>query len=564
MLDRPSSWPRRIPRQMHVPKTSLWDNLDVSAQRYPEHPATIFFGAKLSYRDLHQQAQRLSATLHTLGVRRGDRVLVLMQNCPQAVAAHFGVMRANAVVVPANPMSRAQELRHLLADSGARMVITTGDLLQALAEANQMLDPADRLRCVIATRFTDAFDPDHPDAGPMPAAWRDWLLQPMPRPVIAGAMIMDWKTALSPVHAPPSLQVGPEDMALLPYTSGTTGQPKGCIHTHSSLVHNAMASATWGQATNARVALAVVPFFHITGIVSVMHAAVYCGGTMVIMPRWDREVAGHCIERWQVTTWTNIPTMLMDLMASPKPPSLASLADIGGGGTAMPAPLARQIRDRYGLVYAEGYGLTETAGPCHSNPAEAAREQCLGLPFIGCDARIIDADGLSELGPGETGEIVVRGPMLFQGYWRQPEATREAFVELGGRKFFRTGDIGHRDESGYFYITDRLKRMINASGFKVWPAEVEANLFRHPAVQEACVVSAPDGYRGETVKALVVLRGGHDVSPEEIVAWCRDHMAVYKAPKSVQLVQSLPKGATGKVQWRELQALQWREALAAA
>jgi fatty-acyl-CoA synthase len=297
--------------------------------------------------------------------------------------------------------------------------------------------------------------------------------------------------------------------------------------------------------------------FHITGMVSVMHTSIYVAATLVMMPRWDRDLAGRLISAWRVTTWTNIPTMVIDLLASPDfgKYDLSSLVHIGGGGAAMPQAVAQRLLDLFGLRYVEGYGLTETAAPTHSNPPDNPKQQCLGIPFMSTDARVIDPETLQEMPIGEQGEIVVSGPEIFKGYWKRPEATEAAFIEFEGRKFFRTGDLGRMDEDGYFFLTDRLKRMINASGFKVWPAEVEALMFRHPAIQEACVISAKDAYRGETVKAVVVLRPAYrgTLSTEDIVAWCRENMAVYKVPRIVQFADALPKSGSGKVMWRSLQ-----------
>jgi fatty-acyl-CoA synthase len=369
-----------------------------------------------------------------------------------------------------------------------------------------------------------------------------------------------WEWALACTDPVPALTVGPNDLALLPYTSGTTGLPKGCMHPHSSIMHNAIASGLWGNATSENVTLMVVPMFHITGMVSLMHTNVACAATMVLMPRWDRELAGRLIARYRVTHWTNIPTMVIDLMASPNFAhfDLSSLVYIGGGGAAMPQAVAQRLWEQFGLRYVEGYGLTETAAPSHSNPPDAPKQQCLGIPFMGVDARVIDPDTLRELPAGEQGEIIMCGPQIFRGYWKRPDATEAAFIEIEGKPFFRSGDLGRVDEDGYFFLTDRLKRMINASGFKVWPAEVEALMFRHPAVQEACVISTQDSYRGESVKAVVVLRPSHrdTVSEQDMIAWCRENMAVYKAPRAVQFVDALPKSGAGKVMWRKLQELE--------
>jgi len=550
-------WPKRLPHSITPPETSLWDNLAISAKRYPSKTAMVFFGRETSYRELAEQAERLAAHLFKLGVRKGDRVVLNMQNCPQLIVAHFAILRANAVVVPVNPMNRSEELKHYITDPDAKVAITTGDLAAELVKASDALPAGQGLAHMVVTQFTDAFDgattgPDAP-----PAAWHEWLLTRHALPALAGGQTHAWGAAVSCDELPPELTVGPSDMAILPYTSGTTGLPKGCIHLHASVMHNAMAGGLWNNATPDGVTLIVVPMFHITGLVAVMHGTVFTGATMVLMPRWDRDLAGELISRWKVSAWGNIPTMVIDLLASPHFDryDLSSLVYIGGGGAAMPQAVAQRLLDNYGLRYVEGYGLTETAAPSHSNPPDAPKQQCLGVPYLSTDARVVDPETLQEMPVGEQGEIVIHGPMVFQGYWKRPDATAAAFVDIDGKRFFRSGDLGRVDEDGYFFITDRLKRMINASGFKVWPAEVEALMFRHPAIQEACVISAKDAYRGETVKAVVVLRPSHrgQVSEDDIITWCRDNMAVYKAPRLVQFVDSLPKSGSGKVMWRMLQ-----------
>ncbi|APW42121.1 long-chain fatty acid--CoA ligase [Rhodoferax saidenbachensis] len=550
-------WPKRLPHTITVPATSLWDNLATSARRYPDKPAMVFFGRSISYAELHEKAERVAACLHALGVKKGDRVLLSMQNCPQLVIAHFGILRANAVVVPVNPMNRAEELKHYITDPDARVAITTADLAAELAQANSALEPAQRLQHLLVTHFTDCFDGavDGPDAPP--DTWRDWLLTQHAAPVLDGGQVHHWEAVMGTPGAPPALTVGSADLAVLPYTSGTTGLPKGCMHTHASIMHNAVASGLWGNGTMENVTLMVVPMFHITGMVSLMHTNICAGATMVIMPRWDRDLAGRLISRYQVTHWTNIPTMVIDLMASPNFAlyDLSSMVYIGGGGAAMPQAVAQRLLEQFGLRYVEGYGLTETAAPSHSNPPDAPKQQCLGIPFMGVDARVVDPDTLKELPVGEQGEILICGPQVFQGYWKRPDATAAVFVQIDGKRFFRSGDLGHVDADGYFFLTDRLKRMINASGFKVWPAEVEALMFRHPAIQEACIISTKDSYRGESVKAVVVLRASHkgQVSEQNLIDWCRENMAVYKVPRSVQFVDALPKSGAGKVMWRKLQ-----------
>jgi len=548
------TWPRRLPSSIEPPATSLWDSVAVNARRYPDRAAMIFLGFRITYRELLGTSEQLAGRLHALGVERGDRVLVVMQNCPQLVIAHLAIARANAVVVPVNPMNRAEELRHYISDAGAKVSITTADLASELAAASNGIEPGDGLAHLVVSHFTDAISTD--DHSGVPSQWHDWLLSKHELPELAGGSVHHWRETIETGGELPDLEVAHNDLALLPYTSGTTGLPKGCMLTHGNVMHNAVGSSFWLGMTPEAVCLTVLPLFHITGLVCVMHASIYSGSTMVIMPRWDRELAGQWISRYRVSHWTSIPTMIIDLLASPNLGSfnLTSLAYIGGGGAAMPQTVAEALLNNFGLKFVEGYGMTESAAVTLFNPCDDPKLQCLGIPFLSVDARIIDFESGAELPDGEQGEIVVHGPQVFQGYWKRDEASRDALVSIDGKTFLRTGDLGFRDADGYFFITDRLKRMINASGYKVWPAEVETLLFRHPAVQEACVIGSKDDYRGETVKAVVVLRPSHaDINEDDIIAWCRTQVSSYKVPRVIQFADSLPKSASGKVMWRILQ-----------
>ena len=552
-------WPARLPAKISPPVTSLWMNLAVSAMRYPDKPAVVYMGRVWSYRQLQAEAEKMACALATLGVRAGDRVILNMQNCPQLVITHFAILRLDAVVVPVNPMNKAEELKHYIIDPDARVAVTTADLAPELAQASNALPADQQLQHLVVTQFSDVFDPEAVTDDDLPQAWRSWLLPVHDLPTLAAGQTHAWHAlmAASPASSLPPVQAGSDDLAILPYTSGTTGLPKGCMHTHGTIMHNAVASGLWGNGTPENVALCVVPMFHITGMVSVMHACIFLGASLVIMPRWDRDVAGHLISKWGVTHWTNIPTMVIDLLGSPhlQKYDLSSLVNIGGGGAAMPEAVAQRLLDQFGLRYIEGYGLTETAAPSHTNPPDAPKKQCLGIPILSVEARIVDPETLAELPQGESGEIVISGPQVFKGYWKRPDATASAFFERDALRFFRSGDMGRIDEEGYFFMTDRLKRMINASGFKVWPAEVEALMFRHPAIQEACIISTRDAYRGESVKAVVVLRQDHkgQVNEQDIIDWCRENMAVYKMPRVVSFVDALPKSGSGKVMWRALQ-----------
>ena len=534
-----------FPREIACPETSLYYNLEVSATRHPHKPFLLFYDSELSYGEFRRHVDALAGFLQQqCGVRKGDRVLLYLQNCPQFMIAFYAVVRADAVVVPVSPMNLAEELRHFGADSGARVAVVGQELIARVAPlAGELFDQlivvaySDYLR-----RDTDLRLPDALSASPAP---------------VLPERAVPWRAAIDAGHVPGAHTAGPGDLCVLAYSSGTTGKPKGCMHTHRTVMSTAVCTWLWAGLIPDTVSLCSLPLFHVTAMQSGMNGPIFMGQTVALMQRWDRETAARLIERHRIATWTTITTMAIDFLANPDLPrhDLSSLAHIGGGGAAMPEAIARQVFELTGLEYLEGYGLTETMAPTHINPRCAPKRQCLGVPISGTDARIIDLDSGIELGPGAVGEIAVNGPQVFLGYWNNPRATSEAFIEIDGKRFLRTGDLGRRDEDGYYFIVDRLKRMINASGMKVWPAEIESLMHAHPGIQEACVIGARDAYRGETVKAVVVPKPDQGAPPsaEDIVAWCRAHMAAYKVPRIIEFTESLPKSATGKVQWRLLQ-----------
>ncbi|WP_420472746.1 long-chain fatty acid--CoA ligase [Noviherbaspirillum sp. ST9] len=538
-------WPAGLPHAITTPDTSVYVNMEVSARRYPNKPAIIFYDTVLSYAQVHEQVLALAGYLQqACGVQRGDRVLLNMQNSPQFIIAFYAIMRADAMVVPVNPMLMTDELQHYVADSGAKVAIVSQEIFSRTAP---LLGKGALQKAIVAS-------------------YSDYLIQPTdlnvpdfvraPRDVPAMPGVVAWKEALDAAHALRPHEAGPEDLACMPYTSGTTGKPKGCIHTHRSVMFNAVASPTWsGPMAPDHVTLAVLPFFHVTGMQSVMNSMIYTGGAIVVLPRWDRDAAGQLITRYKVTTWTLIPTMMIDFLSNPRLPEydISGLKRVSGGGAAMPAAIAQKLLDLTGQQYMEGYGLSETMAASHVNPPNRMKQQCLGMPYLNVDSRVVDPITMKEVPQGETGEIWIHGPQVFKGYWNDPRKTEESFAELDGKRFFRSGDLGYMDEEGFFFFTDRLKRMINASGFKVWPAEVESMMYQHPAVQECCIIAARDPYRGETVKAVIVKRPGADATEDDIIAWAQQKMAAYKVPKLVEFVQALPKSATGKVMWRTLQ-----------
>lgn len=534
------------PQSVTLPATSLWFNLQVSATRYPHKPAVIFFGQGISFGELMAEAQALAGWLqNAAGIRRGDRVGIYMQNSPQWMVAFYAVMRADAVVVPISPMNRESELAHIVSDAQLAAVICGHEVASRLDE----LPSASDLPRVV-TGYGEYWHASAAEALP------DWVLENPADPSHG----VSWRHAVASGREQPvgPLQSGPQDLALLPYTSGTTGAPKGCMLQHRNVMHNIVANALWAGAHVESVVLSTLPLYHVAGMLAGMHNPIYLGCTIILQPRWNREEAARLIARYRVTSWSCITTMMIDFLEFPDLDrfDLSSLQRIGGGGAAMPAAVAQRLEQTLGLAYAEGYGLTETMGATHRNPADRAKRQCLGVPFIGTQARIIDPQTGELLPMGEQGEIVVNGPQVFQGYWRNAKATEDSFIVLEGRRYFRTGDIGYVDDEGYYFLTDRVKRMINASGFKVWPAEIEAVLYQHPDIREACVISRRDPYRGETVKAIVVLREQVVRAPaeEDLIAWARERLAAYKCPRLVEFIPELPRSNAGKVMWRELQA----------
>jgi fatty-acyl-CoA synthase len=494
-----------MPRSLRAPRITLQQMFLDAVAKNGATTASIFEGTALSYADLNAQSESLAGHLqHACGVKRGDRVLLDMQNGHDFVIAFFAILRADAVVVPVSPMNLAEELRHYIEDSGAKVAITEEDLLERFAGLS------------------------------------------------VKAMLAEQKAK------PPTPSISsPDDLCVMPYTSGSTGKPKGCMHTHATVLHNVVGAAAWKHIDGKTVALATAPFFHVTGLVHSFLATIWAGGTMVIQRRWDPLAAAQLVERHRCTHWDNVPTMVVDLLSHPKAleHDVSSLKWIFGGGAAMPEAIAQKLFELCGVRYIEGYGMTETISQTHINPPRNPKKQCLGIPAFDTESYIVDPETFEILGSGKQGEIVVRGPQLLTGYWKNEKAYAESWCEVQGRqgKFFRTGDLGRTDEDGYFYISDRLKRMINAAGFKVWPAEVEAAMYKHPAIKECCIIASPDERKGETVKLVAVLKQDQHIEGEDLVAWARTQMAAYKVPRKVEFIDALPRTPSGKLMWRALQ-----------
>jgi fatty-acyl-CoA synthase len=470
-----------------TPTTSLWDGLAAAAQRFPDKPAVQFYGNALSYAELVRQAEALAGWLQRVAhVRQGDRVLLLCQNCPQFIVATYAVLRADAVVVPVNAMWTAGEVAHVIDDSGAQVALVAHEL------ASRVRPSLERgaLRGALVIDYADALSADGDPAVPPSVAERN---APIREPRFTA-----WRDVVDAHESPVPHRASAHDLAVLPYTSGTTGRPKGCMHTHGTVQAANRAAVAWRSQTSDAVFLGIAPMFHALGMQNGMHLPLMLGATVVMLPRWDRDAALALIERHRVTSWAAPPAMLIDFFANPAvtPEKVCSLTLVNGGSAPMPHAVAETMQTRFGITYNEGYGMTETASFLFANPVRRPKLGSLGVPGPGVDVRIVDPTTLQTLPQGEVGEIVAHAAQVMTSYWNQPQATADAFVEIDGRRFLRTGDLACVDEDGYFFMKDRLKRMITVSGYKVWPAEVENTLYGHPAVHEACVIATRDARQG--------------------------------------------------------------------
>jgi fatty-acyl-CoA synthase len=537
----PTYRPRSLPPTLRTPRTTIPQNLEISTTRYPDETAIAFFGNHISYKNFSNQVDRFAAWLQDTGIQKGDRVALYLQNAPQFLIAFYGVMRADAIVVTVNPMLKAAEAACFLNDSGARLLVCAQNLA---AEARAAAQAAPTVEHILAACYADHL--------PTPCEYKlqDWVTAP--RQHLPG--ITPWSEIDTTPPTPAPATATPDDPCLLLYTSGSTGGPKGALHTHATLMFSIAGLSVWHGQSAANRVLGVPPMYQMSGLANAVLGTVYNGAMVAPVPRWERDLVARLIEREQLDYVSLAPTALIDLLASPNLDQfdLGSIRRLTAGGAPMPAEIWRRIDARLGLPFIEVYGMTE-AGTLLANPVERPKPQCLGLPFFDTDIRIVDPETLEELPPGEPGEIIAAGPQLSLGYWNRPAENAAAFIEWQGRRFYRTGDIGAFDEEGYCFMTDRLKRMINAAGFKVWPADVEATLYKHPDIAEVCVIATPDSYRGETVKALIVRRDDSVVTEQEIIDWSHGQMAAYKRPRQVAFVAALPKSPAGKILWRELQ-----------
>lgn len=532
-------WPAGVPTTLVIPDRTVAAAVVARAAQDPGRPAVIYYGRTISYGELAEWVERAAGALAAEGVAPGDRVLLFMGNTPAFVVGYLAVQALGAVVVAANPMFKADELAHELDDSGARFLLADVGLAP-VAEAVLAERPG------VGVVYADlrAFLPPEPFPRPHPDMLRPAECPPGRR------LFAEWVARADRV-APRPVDVE-RTVALIQYTSGTTGVPKGAVILHRSLLANVEGSRLWTRATPESVHLAVLPLFHVTGMVHSFLMPLLSGGTMVLLTRFETDTFVEALHHWRATHWVGIATMNVAVVNYPRIGEyrLDSLRFAMSGGAPIPVPVLERFRDLTGVTLIEGYGLSETISQVTVNPPDRPKLGSVGIPVHGVELRITAVDRFEEELPvGETGEIWVRGPQIMQEYFGRPEATREVLRPDG---WFDTGDLGFVDEEGYLHIAGRSKELIKASGYSVFPAEVENLLYRHPAIAEAAVIGVPDPYRGETVKAVVVLKPGMTATPEELAAWAHENMAAYKAPRIVEIREALPKTASGKILKRVL------------
>jgi long-chain acyl-CoA synthetase len=524
--------------------------LEDSARRFPDNPAIhlvlrylgpLKLGARLTYRQLMSEVDRFAAALTALGVRRGDRVALMLPNLPQFVIGFYGALKIGAIVVNTNPQYTGREIEHQFSDAGAETVVMLSYLYPRLQE----VQPRTAVKRVIIT--------DVPDYVPAP------LNLLVKRTLQKQGLMVDVPPADGVYHfrpllnahpeAPPPVQVSTDDVALFQYTGGTTGIPKAAMLTHYNLVANTLQTRGW-MATleeGKERMMGAIPFFHVYGMTVAMSLGIYIAGELVLLPN-PRPIENvmKTIHREKATIYPGVPSMYVGIINHPnvRQYDLHSVKACISGAAPLPMDVQIKFGEITGGRLVEGYGLTEAAPVTHCNPIYGERRKgSIGLPFPNVEAKIMDYETFVEKPVGQDGELWLRGPQVMKGYWNKPDETAVTVTEDG---WLRTGDIARVDADGYFYIVDRLKDIIIASGFNIIPREVEEVLFEHPKVQEAVVAGVPDMYRGETVKAYIVLKPGETATPDEIIAFCKERLAAFKTPKHVEFRSELPKTMVGK------------------
>ena len=549
-----------VPATINYPDIPADQLLARAAAKYPHLPATIFgarvgsrlMDAKFSYGQLNDSANRFAAALQKMGFKKGDRVGIMLPSCPQFIIAAYGTWRMGGIVVCCNPLYVAREIEHLAKDSGAEIFV----VMTSLYERVQSIRARTGIKQVVVTNIKEYF----------PGLLRFLFTLTKEkkeghRVDISGDPGTLWFQDLirnAPAQPAP-VEIDREDVAVLIYTGGTTGGPKGAQLTHRNLVSNATVNNVWAKSKEGRdLIVSVMPFFHSYGLTVGMNTPIANGLTSILIPNpRDLQHVLMAIQKHQATFYPGVPTMVVGMNNFPGVEKYA-LSSLRFAVSAA-APLAPEVQQRFeeitGCKMLEAYGLTETSPVASMDPVGRPKDHSVGVPIPDTDIKIVDVEtGTQELPPGESGEIIIKGPQVMKGYWNLPEETAKALrVGPDGEPgWFYSADIGYMDEEGYIHMVDRKKDMIIAGGYNIYPTEVEAVLFEHPKVKEAAVIGIPDEERGETVKAFVVLREGETATPEEIMAFCRERMAAYKAPRLVEFRSDLPKSLIGKVLRRRL------------
>lgn len=536
-----NSWPKGLPKTLDYPNIPLHQTLDDTAKRLPNKTSLIYYGTEIPFKEVKDNADRFATVLAEMGVKKGDRVCLYLENSPQFVMAYYGALKAGAIVVPANPMFKEMELEYQLSDSGSETIVALDHLYPYVEKVRDKVG----LKNVFLTNIGEYF-PEEPTLPIMDALKVEKKTYPR---------TIDFLEKLEETKPnPPKLKFNPkEDLALLQYTAGTTGMPKGAMITHSNIMTNVYGGSKWVGTTDKDISVGVLPFFHATGMVHSMCNPILVGATSVVLARFDLAAFLEAINKYRCTLWVGITTIAVAIamFADPKKYDMTSLRCSFAGG----APLGQEVIKKYkeitGSDMIEGYGLSESISQVTVNPVDKPKYGSVGIPVFDVDAKVVDSEtGTKELGFDQEGELIFKGPQIMKGYWKNPEKTKETLRD----GWLYTGDIGKMDKDGYIWIVGRKKEMINVSGYKVWPFEVEDFLYKHEAVQEVGVVGVPDEYRGETVKAVIVLKPEYrgKVTEEDIIKWAKEKMAAYKYPRIVEFKDSLPKSGAGKVLRRVL------------
>lgn len=548
--DRPwfEHYPDEVPRSLTYPDKSLVDLLKVTAAEYPDQTATLFLGKKTSYRRLMEQVVQFANGLKKLGVQKGDRVAIMLPNCPQTVIGYYGALMAGAIVVQTNPLYVERELEHQMNDSGSTVLLTL-DLLMPRVEK---VKPKTSLKHIIVTSIKDELPFPKSFLYPLKLKKEGTAVQ-----VTYSDTVHDYKKWLesAPHDAEAEATINPkEDLALLQYTGGTTGVSKGVMLTHSNLVCNTLQAKAWfcKSKQGEDVILSVLPFFHVYGMTVIMNFAVATGATMLLQPRFDPGEVLKAIDKYKPTIFPGAPTMYIALMQQPnlQKYNLSSIEACLSGAAPLPLEVQERFERLTGGRLVEGYGLTEASPVTHANPIWGYRKNgTIGVPWPDTECRIVNIETGEDLElPEQIGELVIRGPQVMKGYWNRPEETEKTLRD----GWLYTGDMATMDEEGYFRIVDRKKDMIIAGGFNIYPREIEEVLYEHPAIVEAAVIGVEDPYRGETVKAFIVVKKGENLTEQELDQFCRKQLAAYKVPRQYEFRDELPKTMIGKVLRRKL------------